>query len=58
MNTFSFYSVPNIISGSGMIDALESICKKSKILKPLIITDFGIKEQGYVQIVENDLKKK
>ena len=52
MNTFSFYSVPNIISGSGMIDALESVCNKSKIFKPLIITDFGIKEQGYVQIVE------
>ena len=57
MNTFSFYSVPNIISGSGMIGALESICNKSKILKPLIITDFGIKEQGYVQIVEKILRK-
>ena len=55
MNGFSFYSVPNIVSGSGRIDALENICKQKKILKPLIVTDLGIIEQGYVKIVEKIL---
>ena len=36
---------------------LYQIFVKKKIFKPLIITDFGIKEQGYVQIVENILSK-
>ena len=40
-----------------MIDELEIFVKKVKFLKPLIITDFGIKEQGYVQILEKILRK-
>ena len=53
MNTFNFNSVPNIISGPGKINELSNICLKNQIFKPLVITDSGIKEQGYVKILEN-----
>ena len=57
MNTFNFNSVPNIISGSGKIDELSNICLKHQILNPLVVTDFGIKELGYVKIIEKILSK-
>ena len=57
MNMFHFNSVPNIISGSGKIDELSNICLKHQILKPLVVTDFGIKEQGYVKTIEKILSK-
>ena len=58
MNTFYFNSVPNIISGPGKINELSNICLKNQIFKPLVITDSGIKEQGYIKILENILSKK
>ena len=57
MNTFHFNSVPNVISGSGKINELSSICVKHKILKPLVVTDFGIIKQGYVKIIGKILSK-
>ena len=57
MNKFNFNSVPNILSGSGKIDELANICFKNKVSKPLLVTDLGIKAQGYVNSIEKNLSK-
>ena len=57
MNAFNFNSVPNIISGSGKIDELVKVCINNQIFKPIVITDFGIKKQGYVEIIEKILAR-
>ena len=57
MNKFNFNSVPNLISGSGKIDELVNICKQNNIYNPIVISDLGIKKQGYVQIIEKNLSQ-
>jgi len=57
MNGFNFYSVPNIIFGSGKLDELANLCTKNKICNPLLVSDLGIKAQGYVNLVDSLLKK-
>ena len=49
MNEFNFNSVPNIISGSGKLTELVNICTKNEIFKPLLVSDIGIKAQGYIK---------
>ena len=58
MNLFNYSSVPNIIVGSGKLDELSYICKRKNISKPILITDAGIKEQGYISTVISILNKK
>ena len=57
MNIFNFNSVPNIISGAGKLNELKNILKKNKISRPILVTDIGIKKQGYVNEIESILKK-
>ena len=54
---FLFNSVPNIISGAGSLTELAGICLKKKINKPILITDAGIRAQGYVDRVESILNE-
>ena len=57
MNIFNFNTVPNIISGAGKLNELSDICANNQISKPILITDSGIKKQGYVKKVESIFKK-
>ena len=57
MNEFNFNSVPNIISGSGKLTELVNICTKNQIFKPLLVSDVGIKTQGYIKLASSILKK-
>ena len=57
MNKFNFNSVPNILSGPGKINEIADICLKNQITRPLLITDLGIKAQGYVESVQKKLHK-
>ena len=61
MSVFNFNSVPNIISGAGKLNELSNICKKIQVSNPILITDLGIKKQGYIKQIEsiftnNDIK--
>ena len=58
MNEFNFNSVPNIISGSGKLTELVNICTKNEIFKPLLVSDIGIKTQGYIKLASSILKEK
>ena len=58
MNEFNFNSVPNIISGSGKLTELVNICTKNEIFKPLLVSDIGIKAQGYIKLASSILKEK
>ncbi len=57
MSVFNFNAVPNIICGSGKLTELATIFEKNKIFKPILITDSGIVDQGYVESVELICKK-
>ena len=57
MNLFNYSSVPNIIVGSGKFKETPNICKKCNISNPILITDNGIKEQGFISTIEAILKK-
>ena len=57
MNKFNFNSVPNIISGPGKTDEIANIFLKNQINRPLLITDLGIKAQGYVESIKKKLDK-
>ena len=57
MSEFNFNAVPSITCGSGKLTELASICKRNQIFKPILITDSGIVDQGYVKSVELICKK-
>ena len=53
-----FQTVPLIESGLGKVSSLTSICDQLNIKKPIIITDEGLYNLGFVKKVEQILKRK
>ena len=54
----NFKTVPWIESGLGKITVLYEICLKLNINRPIIITDKGLYNLGYVDKINAILKKK
>jgi len=53
--SLNFQTVPLIESGLGKISVLSDICNKFNIKKPLIITDHGLFELGFVEEIKKSL---
>ena len=53
--SLNFQTVPLVESGLGKISILSDICNKLNIKKPLIITDQGLFELGFVEKIEKSL---
>ena len=51
----NFQTVPLVESGLGKVSILSDICNKLNIKKPLIITDQGLFNLGFVEKIEKNL---
>ena len=56
--SLNFQTVPLVESGLGKISILSDVCYKLNVKKPLIITDHGLFELGFVEEIEKSLTKK
>ena len=55
--SISFKTVPWIESGLGKISLISNICKKLHVKRPIIVTDKGLSDLGYVDRIDKILKK-
>ncbi len=53
--SLNFQTVPLVESGLGKISILSDVCYKLNVKKPLIITDHGLFELGFVEEIEKSL---
>jgi len=53
--SLNFQTVPLVESGLGKISILSDVCNKLNIKKPLVITDQGLFELGFVEKIEKSL---
>ena len=53
----TFRTVPIIETGLGKISVLPKVCSELNVKKPIIITDNGLFDLGFVDIIIENLKK-